>query len=213
MQAEGLIYFFWEKNMKHEALILVVDDEDIIRNILAKLVHALGYTVLQASNTTQAVSLMRQYKPDLLLLDIVMPGVDSKEVLHLIRSDDALKSTAVILISALNDLDIISSYIEAGADDFLPKPFNSTLLKLKISRALERVNSGQQLQAAIQSRAAFCQQLAHDLNNGLTGIMMSAELMLMENIPDGQKQQLQDIILSVDQISSQIKAARRSIDA
>jgi len=199
--------------MKHEPLILVVDDEDIIRNILAKLLHTLGYTVLQASNATQAVSLMRQHKPDLLLLDIVMPGVDSKEVLHLVRSDDALKSTAVILISALDDLDVVSSYIEAGADDFLPKPFNSTLLKLKISRALERVNSGQQLQAAIQSRTEFCQQLAHDLNNGLTGIMMSAELMLMENIPDGQKQQLQDIILSVDQISSQIKAARRSIDA
>jgi len=212
MQAEGLIYFFWEKNMKHEALILVVDDEDIIRNILSKLVHALGYTVLQASNTTQAMRMIRQHKPDLLLLDIVMPGVDSKEVLRMVRSDDALKSTAVILISALDDLDVISSYIEAGADDFLPKPFNSTLLKLKISRALECINNRQQLQAAIRSRAAFCQQLAHDLNNGLTGIMMSAELLLLEDQPESQKQQLEDIITSVDQISSQIKAARRSLD-
>lgn len=199
--------------MEQKPSILVVDDEDIIRNILAKLVHGLGYTVLQASNSTQAVSMIRQHQPDLLLLDIVMPGVDSKEVLHLVRSDDALKSMAVILISALDDLDVISSYIEAGADDFLPKPFNRTLLELKISRALECKNSRQKLQEAIQSRTAFCQKLAHDLNNSLTGIMMSAELLLLEDQPEGQKQQLEEIVASVDQISSQIKSARQSIGA
>jgi len=57
--------------------ILIVDDEDIIRNILAKLVYGLGYCVLQAANTTEAVSMIRQHKPDLVLLDMIMPVVNS----------------------------------------------------------------------------------------------------------------------------------------
>jgi len=191
--------------MRKTPTILVVDDEDIIRNILAKLIHALGYSVLQASNSTRAVSMIRQHKPELVLLDIVMPGVDSMQVLNTVRDDDTLKSTAIILISGIDCLDTVSSYIEAGADDFLPKPFNSALLNMKIRNALERVSSRQQLREVIRSQEEFCKQLVHDLNNGLTGIMMTAELLLMEQTRDSSKQHLEEIITSSEQISTLIK--------
>jgi len=198
--------------MSKAPTILVADDEeDIIRNILVKLVHGLGYSVLQASNSTEAVSMMRQHKPDVVLLDIIMPGVDSMEVLNTVRDDDALQSIAIILISGTDDLDTVATYIEAGADDFLPKPFNSALLKIKIRNALERSQSRQQTQTTNQSCEAFCSQLAHDLNNGLTGIMMSAELMLMEQISDASKHNLEDIIASAEQISALIKKRRNSL--
>jgi len=195
--------------MSKTSTILVVDDEDIIRNILAKLIHALGYSVLQASNSTQAVSMIRQHKPDVVLLDIVMPGVDSMEVLNTVRDDDALKSTAIILISGIDCLDTVSTYIKAGADDFLPKPFNSALLNMKIRNALERIRSRQQ--TAMQSSEAFCSQLAHDLNNVLTGIMMTAELLLMEQTSPSSKQHLEEIITSTEQISTIIKQRRQAI--
>ncbi len=191
--------------MRKTPTILVVDDEDIIRNILAKLIHALGYSVLQASNSTQAVSMIRQHKPELVLLDIVMPGVDSMQVLNTVRDDDTLKSTAIILISGIDCLDTVSTYIEAGADDFLPKPFNSALLNMKIRNALERVSTRQQLREVIRSREEFCKQLVHDLNNGLTGIMMTAELLLMEQTRDSSKQHLEEIITSSEQISTLFK--------
>jgi len=191
--------------------ILIVDDEDIIRNILAKLIHALGYSVLQASNSTQAVSMMRQHKPEVVLLDIVMPGVDSMEVLNTARGDDALKSTAIILISGIDSLETISTYIEAGADDFLPKPFNSALLNMKIRNALERSQSRQQAQTDSQSCDAFCSQLAHDLNNALTGIMMTTELLLMEQTSASSKQHLEGIIESTEQVSAIIKQRRESM--
>jgi len=197
--------------MNKTPTILVADDEEIIRNILAKLIHALGYSVLQASNSTQAVSMIRQHKPELVLLDIIMPGVDSMEVLNTVRDDDTLKSTAIILISAIDSLETISTYIEAGADDFLPKPFNSALLNMKIRNALERVNSRQQIQAAMQSRDTFCSLLAHDLNNGLTGIMMTTELLLMEQTSASSKQHLEEIIASTEQISAVIKEHRNSL--
>ena len=197
--------------MTGKPTILVVDDEDIIRNIMAKLIHALGYSVLQASNSTEAVSMMRQHKPEVVFLDIVMPGVDSMEVLNTVRDDDALKSIAIILVSGIDCLDTIARYIEAGADDFLPKPFNSALLKMKIRNALERSRSRQQSPTSDESCEAFCSQLAHDLNNGLTGIMMSAELLLMEQTSEASKHQLEDIISSTEQISALIKQRRNSL--
>ncbi len=199
--------------MSRKPTILVVDDEEIIRNILVKLIYAIGYSVLQASNSTQAVSMTRQHKPDLLLLDMIMPGVDSMQVLKTVRGDDDLKDTAIVLISAIDDLDIIASYIEAGADDFLPKPFNSTLLNQKIRNALERKNSRLQLQAALQCSEEFCRQLAHDLNNSLTGIIMSAELLLMEKDLGPSKQHLEEIIAATEQVSALIKQRRRAIGA
>jgi DNA-binding response OmpR family regulator len=197
--------------MNRTSTILIVDDEEIIRNILAKLIHALGYSVLQASNSTQAVSMMRQHKPEVVLLDIVMPGVDSMEVLHTARDDNSLKSTAIILISGIDSLDTISTYIEAGADDFLPKPFNSALLNMKIRNALERMCSQQYAQTAAESNEAFCSQLAHDLNNALTGIMMTTELLLMEQPSASSKQHLEGIIESTEQISAIIKQRRKSM--
>jgi len=191
--------------------ILVIDDEDIIRNILAKLIHALGYCVLQASNSTEAMSMIRQHKPEVVLLDIVMPGVDSMEVLNTVRNDDALKSTAIILISGIDCLDTVATYIEAGADDFLPKPFNSALLKMKIRNALERRSNSASTQKNADACDEFYQQLAHDLNNGLTGIMMSTELLLMGEPSAASKQHLENIITSTEQISAMIKQRRQAI--
>ncbi len=188
--------------------ILVVDDEAIIRNILAKLIHTLGYSMLQAANSTQAVSMIRQHKPDLVLLDIVMPGVDSMEVLRTVRGDADLSHTAIILISAINDLETVSAYIQAGADDFLPKPFNSALLGLKIRNALERAAIARRLQSALQARDVFCQQLSHDLNNSLTGIMMSAELILMEQASSSTEQHVREIIAATEQLSATIRKQR-----
>jgi len=192
--------------------ILVVDDENIIRNILAKLIHALGYSVLQASHSTEAVSMIRQHKPELVLLDIMMPGVNSMEVMHTVRTDATLQHIAIVLISAIDDLDTVSSYIDAGADDFLPKPFNSALLSLKIRNALERVSNRQQLQSGTQPSDTFYSQLAHDLNNGLTGIMMTAELLLMEHTTSPSKEYLEEIISSTEQISAMIKQRRSNIE-
>jgi len=197
--------------MRRESTILVVDDEDIIRNILVKLIHTMGYSVLQASNSTQAMTMIRQHNPDLILLDMIMPGVDSLEVLKTMRGDDRWQDIPVILISAIDDLELVTAYIEAGVDDFLPKPFNNALLNLKISNALESRNSRLALQRARLSNEEFCGQLAHDLNNGLTGILMTAELLLMEQDCGVSKDHLHEIIAATEQVSVLIKQRRQMI--
>jgi len=197
---------------RHETpLILIVDDEDLVRNILDKMLQSLGYNVLQASNSTEAQSMIRQYKPDLILLDMIMPGVHSLEVLNSIRSDSELQHIAVILISGMNDLDMVTTFIEAGVHDFLPRPFNKALLTLKINNCLAQAAKPHTSHDVAKQMNDFCRQLSHDLNNTLTGIMMTSELLLMGATGPRQKEHLSEIIKSTEEITRIVHARRQTL--
>ncbi len=198
-------------NKREIPLILVVDDEHIVRNILDKMLQALGYSVMQASNSTEAQGLVRQHKPDLILLDMMMPGVDSLEVLKSIRSDADLQHIAVILISGMNDLDMVTTFIEAGVNDFLPKPFNKALLTLKINTCLAHRDSTSISRDAKHDMDEFCKQLSHDLNNALTGIMMTAELLLMSATSMRDKAHIADILESTEDVTRLIQQRRQAL--
>ncbi len=197
--------------MRETPLILIVDDEKIIREILAKMVHVLGYNAMQAGNSTEAQLIIRQHKPDLILLDMIMPGVDSMEVLKSVRSDEALKHIAVILISGIDDLEAVSTFIEAGINDFLPKPFNKALFTLKVNSCLAHIAGRDTSQHAQKHMETFCRDLSHDLNNALTGIIMTAELLLMNAKSEQEKEHIADIIDSSELVSSLIKERRQSL--
>lgn len=191
--------------------ILIVDDEIIVRNILAKMLHGLGFVAMQAGNSTEAQHALRQHKPDIILLDMMMPGVNSMEVLKSVRADQNLDHTAIILISGSNDLNAISTYIEAGINDFLPKPFNKALLSLKINTCLNHIHRQHAGQDVSLNMETFCRDLSHDLNNALTGIMMTAELLLMSETSTQNKQHITEIIESTEEVSKLIKRRRESL--
>ncbi len=197
--------------MAETPLILIVDDESIIREILAKMIRTLGYSVMQASNSTEAQHIIRQHKPDLILLDMVMPGVDSMEVLKSVRADETLKHISVILISGIDDLDTVATFIEAGVNDFLPKPFNMALFTLKVNSCLAHMQSRDAAQQAQMQVENFCKNLSHDLNNALTGIIMTAELLLMNATSEETKEHIADIIDSSEIVSRLIKERRQKL--
>ncbi|MDQ6970399.1 MAG: response regulator [Mariprofundus sp.] len=192
-------------------LILIVDDEDMVRNILDKMLQSLGYAVIQARNSTAAQGMIRQHTPDLILLDMIMPGVDSLEVLKSIRADESLQHIAVILISGMADLDMVTTFIHAGVNDFLPKPFNKALLTLKIKTCLKQAGEHNTAHHAQQELDDFCRQLSHDLNNALTGIMMTAELLLMSASSERDKNHLADIIESTEEVTRIIHNRRQTL--
>lgn len=194
--------------MDEPMTILVVDDEAVIRNILVKLLHALGHRVLQASNSSEAISQMRTHRPDLVLLDIVMPGLNSMEVVKTASEDADLSSIAIVLVSGLDDLEVVGDYLEAGASGYLPKPFNRALLEMTIQSAAAQKGLQDALAQSRESSQIFCRQLAHDLNNGLTAIMMSAELMMIESNPDRQRASIEEIISATEDLSALIKQRR-----
>ena len=118
--------------------ILVVDDNDMNRDMLIRRMRPMGYSVEVACDGGEALEILRHQAFDLVLLDIMMPVKDGFEVLKEMKADQALKHIPVIMITALDDAASAARCIDMGAEDYLTKPFDPTLLKARVSACLER---------------------------------------------------------------------------
>jgi DNA-binding response OmpR family regulator len=121
--------------------ILVVDDEIYIVHILEFSLTMEGYTVLTASNGEEALKVIEQERPDLVVLDIMMPKLDGYEVCRQLRQDDRFSNLPVILLSAKGRPVDREAGLQAGADDYIAKPFSPRKLLEKIRELLDRSES------------------------------------------------------------------------
>jgi class 3 adenylate cyclase len=120
------------------ARILIVDDEPFNRDVLAQELELLDHEALAAVHGRDALERLESELVDLILLDIMMPGIDGYEVLRRLKDDARLRHIPVIMISALDDLESVVRCVELGAEDYLPKPFDPVLLKARIGACLEK---------------------------------------------------------------------------
>jgi phosphoserine phosphatase RsbU/P len=118
--------------------ILIVDDEPFNVDYLEQELEDLHYETLTAVNGQDALEKIASEKPDLVLLDIMMPIMDGFTVLQKAKADVEIRNIPIIVISANNDLQSVVRGIELGAEDYLPKPFEPTLLKARIQSSLEK---------------------------------------------------------------------------
>jgi class 3 adenylate cyclase len=118
--------------------ILVVDDNASNRDLLARRLVREGYRVTAAESGASALAFAAAGGFDLALLDLVMPGMSGFEVLCRLKADTSTQHIPVIMISALDEIDSTVRCIEAGAEDYLPKPFNPVLLRARIGASLEK---------------------------------------------------------------------------
>lgn len=118
--------------------ILVVDDNEMNRDLLCRRLKQQGYTFDSARNGRQALELAQSQAFDLVLLDIMMPELNGYEVLERMKGDPAMRHIPIIMISAVDEIESVVRCIEMGAEDYLPKPFNPTLLKARIGASLEK---------------------------------------------------------------------------
>lgn len=120
-------------------IILIVDDQPEIRNLLAITLDADNYEVHHANDWMSALGMTRAIKPDLILLDIMMPGeFDGLEVCRRIKCDKDLSSTIVLVVSARAQVADRYKALEVGADDYLTKPFSPLALMEKVSLLLSK---------------------------------------------------------------------------
>ena len=126
--------------MNDDALaVLVVDDNEDNRYTLTRRLKRQGYDeVATAEDGRKALELLDARPFDLVLLDIMMPEMDGYEVLEAMKANPKLRDIPVIMISALDEIDSIVRCIELGAEDYLPKPFNPTLLRARVEACLEK---------------------------------------------------------------------------
>src|SRR5215813_10070789 len=119
-------------------LILVVDDNQSNREMLERRLARDGHRVITASGGKQALDAIHGQGIDLVLLDVMMPDMDGYEVLRHLKENEQLRDIPVLMISALDEIESVVRCIELGAEDYLPKPFNSVLLRARIGACLEK---------------------------------------------------------------------------
>jgi putative two-component system response regulator len=118
------------------ALILVVDDEPLTVNLLTRFLQHEGYRVVTAADGLQALERVRQEAPDLILLDVTMPRMDGFTACEILKKDDHTALIPITMLTGQDDPDHHRRGIEAGADDFLSKPFDLIILRARIRAQL-----------------------------------------------------------------------------
>ncbi len=116
--------------------ILIVDDDQFMRELLIEKLTGLGYDVFSVSESILALTTIKENKPDLILLDILLPGLSGLETLNVLRADDESLKIPVILISRLDEPELIRTAKRLGADDYLVKPFTAEILIEKVKALL-----------------------------------------------------------------------------
>jgi len=118
--------------------VLIVDDNEMNRDLLSRRLDRQGYDISLASDGQQAMEMVNKNKYDLVLLDIMMPEINGYQVLEKMKADDNLNHIPIIMISALDEIESVVRCVELGADDYITKPFNPVLLKARINACLEK---------------------------------------------------------------------------
>jgi len=166
--------------------ILVVDDNRMNRLKLAMSLEQQGHAVTQAEDGEKALDLLMTRPFDVVLLDIIMPGMDGFQVLEKMKGNSNLRDIPVIVISAVDELDSVVRSIEMGAEDYLPKSFNPVLLKARLNssmqkkklRDLEKMYLQQEVMLRQSEKLATLGKLsagmAHELNNPAAAALRGA---------------------------------------
>jgi two-component system cell cycle response regulator len=123
------------------AKVLIVDDNESFRRLNAEFIKMDGHEVLTARNGRETLDLVRREHPDILLLDIMMPGIDGYEICRKIKSDKSTQDTTVVMVTALPPNERFKSF-QAGADEHITKPIQSRQLRDLIRRLVARKEQG-----------------------------------------------------------------------
>ncbi|MEB3310281.1 MAG: SpoIIE family protein phosphatase [Snowella sp.] len=150
----------------YTAHLLVVDDNENNRDLFTRQLQREGYTVTTASNGREALEMVKTGAYELVLLDLRMPELDGYQVLDQLKRDEQWQHIPVIMISASDEIDQVVRCIEIGAEDFLPKPFNPTLLKARIGAALDKKRFRDRERNYLQQVESYSQKLNQELEKG-----------------------------------------------
>lgn len=119
-----------------ERPVLVADDDQDIRDLVAFKLENAGYSVIAVADGEEALQAVLEHRPQLAILDVMMPGLSGLDVLRTIRADESLADTRVILLTArARDVDVDAGF-STGADDYLTKPFSPRELVHRVGRVL-----------------------------------------------------------------------------
>lgn len=122
--------------------VLIVDDEPDVTELIKYKLEQESYRCEVLNDPIRFIPLAREFQPDLIVLDIMMPNLNGMQLCNMIKADPLMQHTPIIFLTAKNETEDRIKGLEAGADDYLSKPFNTQELLLRISRVISRSNRG-----------------------------------------------------------------------
>ncbi|MEE2745188.1 MAG: hybrid sensor histidine kinase/response regulator [Bdellovibrionota bacterium] len=157
--------------------ILIADDTQKNVQVIGTVLRREGYQINVASSGEQAIELANKITPDLVLLDIMMPGGDGIETCQKLKKMKELEKVPILFISAKSELEDVLRGFQVGGSDYIPKPFNSQELVARVKTHLENKLYGELIEKQNAERQELIHILCHDLSNPVVGIIGILELL------------------------------------
>jgi two-component system sensor histidine kinase/response regulator len=202
--------------------VLIVDDDEKNIKLLKVMLQKENYDLVSAGSGEEALRITAERSPDIILLDIMMPGMDGFEVCRRLKANAETKVVPVLIITALAEKQDRVKAMEAGADDFLNKPIEKTELVVRVKSLLrikdyhgqllennrEISEKNRSLQELEKVKDGLTHMIVHDLRNPLTAISMSIELVQLrgENLNDSQRKAMSNIVQRCDDLNNMIQS-------
>lgn len=196
---------------RSEYKILIVDD--VVSNVLLLKILLTNekFQVCTANNGTTCVEMARKERPDLILLDVMMPDISGYDTAVILKKDDETKDIPIIFLTALNTpADLVHGF-QVGASDFLTKPFNKEELIMRVmqqislvaaKRIIERQNA--ELRATLQNRDKMYSVIAHDLRSPMASIRMVLNLVVASTTPEQVGPELFELLDNANKESEEV---------
>jgi len=160
------------------ARILVVDDQPANLRVVGMLLSRQGYEVVTADSGPKALEICESEPPDLVLLDMMMPGMDGFQVLEEMRAGAAPPSLPVVFVTAAQDRDLLLRAFDAGAVDYVTKPFLPEELLARVSAHVGLKLTRDRLERVARERQELVNLVAHDLKNPLSSVLFASEMLI-----------------------------------
>ncbi len=160
--------FFGMFKVKMMTRVLVIDDDRLIRKVVNKVLTDLGYEVVEAEDGLEALKRIKSIRPDAVIVDKLMPGIDGFEVTRRLRREPELTHIPILVLTGESDLQEKLAAFEAGADDYLCKPFASAELAARLTVLLRRAKALEAAQSQMLQKSAQARVIAvHSLRGGI----------------------------------------------
>jgi two-component system, sensor histidine kinase and response regulator len=183
-------------------IILVIDDEIHNFDVIEALLFKENYDLKYAADGLQALELLTKIKPDLILLDVMMPALDGIEVCRRIRSNPDICYIPIVIATALSSKEDMARCLDAGADDFISKPISGMELRSRVKSMLRIKQQYDHLKEILQLRDDMSTMIVHDLRNPIGNIAFACELLLQGELNEKQKKKIEQIALSGQRLSA-----------
>ena len=162
--------------------ILVVDDQPANLRVVSALLARHGYDVLTAASGEEALAVASAQRPDLLLLDMMMPGMDGFALLAEVKQQPELLRVPVVFLTAAHDRELLLRAFDAGAVDYVTKPFMPEELLARVNAHVGLKLTRDRLERVARERQELVNLVAHDLKNPLTSVLFASDILLSDAI-------------------------------